>query len=323
MDKLVKQLYPIYVIQGRSPDEFKAGFIDAEGRIAIDPCFEDARPFSEGLSTVKLGGKWGAIDTTGTVIIPCAYEELGPGFSEGKISYYSHNRLGILTRDGAVLVPAKYLSISDFKEGAAYVSDGKLYGFVDDHGKEFIPRFFEDVREFSDGLAPAKLEGKWGYIDQKASFVIAAKFDFALPFSDGLARVAVGGRWGPFGFINRTGELAIPVQYGTAYSFREGLAAASRLNEKVSGYIDKSGRFVIPPAYGYVMSFSEGLAGVNPIDQRMRHFIGQNGERAFAGDYLGTHPFENQRSLVSTVDKLAYIDTEGRKVWEGPYVRAF
>jgi hypothetical protein len=44
----------------------RCGFINDEGRLVIPFIYEDARRFSEGLAAVKIDGKWGYIDKTGT-----------------------------------------------------------------------------------------------------------------------------------------------------------------------------------------------------------------------------------------------------------------
>lgn len=45
------------------------GFITGNGKIAIPNIYSDAREFSEGLAAVKLGSKWGYINTRGKIII--------------------------------------------------------------------------------------------------------------------------------------------------------------------------------------------------------------------------------------------------------------
>jgi len=47
----------------------KIGYIDKQGKIVINPQFDDAWHFSEGLAGVKIGGKWGYIDKQGKIII--------------------------------------------------------------------------------------------------------------------------------------------------------------------------------------------------------------------------------------------------------------
>jgi len=61
-----------------------AGFIDETGQ-PITPTlfpFDNASDFNEGMAAVEIMGKWGFIDTTGSIVIPCQYESCN-GFSNG------------------------------------------------------------------------------------------------------------------------------------------------------------------------------------------------------------------------------------------------
>ena len=130
----------------------------------------------------------------------------------------------------------------------------------------------------------------------------------------------MGGRWGPYGFINKTGDLVVPAKFAEAYDFSEGVASVAVLATRDRGYIDKLGQFRIAPTYHYAMPFSEGFAAVSPTGQRLKYFINQDGNRAFSGDYLGVDRFQNGLCFVSTEKTISYIDRFGRPVWEGPYV---
>jgi hypothetical protein len=44
------------------------GYIDKTGKLAINPQFDDARPFSLGLAPVESGGAWGYIDRSGKLV---------------------------------------------------------------------------------------------------------------------------------------------------------------------------------------------------------------------------------------------------------------
>src|SRR5579871_5170619 len=74
-------LYPI-------KRHLKMGFIDREGKVAVEPQFDFTldsfldRTFSEGLQPVANDGKWGYIDRLGTVRIPFQFSRAEP-FSEG------------------------------------------------------------------------------------------------------------------------------------------------------------------------------------------------------------------------------------------------
>lgn len=93
---------------------------------------------------------------------------------------------------------------------------------------------------------------KIGFADLNANVIIPPSFDFALPFQDGLSAVCkgckvekenehskiIGGKWG---FVNKSGELAIEYTYDRIdENFSNGHALVSDGNE--SYIIDKSGR---------------------------------------------------------------------------------
>ena len=75
--------------------------------------------------------------------------------------------------------------------------------------------------------------------------IIKPQFKSGFAFSDGLARVRVDEK---FGFIDRTGALAIKPQFANARDFSDGLAAVT--DAMISGarvrtcYIDMSGSIV-------------------------------------------------------------------------------
>ena len=52
------------------------------GTIVINPQFDNALLFSEGLAAASIGDKWGFIDKTGSVVINPQFEDAYP-FSEG------------------------------------------------------------------------------------------------------------------------------------------------------------------------------------------------------------------------------------------------
>ena len=60
----------------------KYGFIDKNGKVVIEPQFDDAGDFSEGFAQVKKDGKWGFIDKSGKVVIEPQFRDAEP-FSEG------------------------------------------------------------------------------------------------------------------------------------------------------------------------------------------------------------------------------------------------
>jgi len=63
------RLFPIFVRKGRSPRNSLAGFIDHSGRTVVEPQYEFAYPFREGLGSVMVADSWGAVNTLGEFVI--------------------------------------------------------------------------------------------------------------------------------------------------------------------------------------------------------------------------------------------------------------
>ena len=60
----------------------KRGFIDPTGKLVINPQFDYADDFENGLALVGVGNKFGYIDTTGRYVINPQYQEASR-FAEG------------------------------------------------------------------------------------------------------------------------------------------------------------------------------------------------------------------------------------------------
>ena len=89
--------------------------------------------------------------------------------------------------------------------------------------------------------------------------VIRAQFESGYPFSEGLARVSTGDK---FGFIDKTGRMVLPEQYGVlSGDFSEGLAGVCV--QSGCGYIDQKGTMIIPAQYRITEPFRQGLAEVH------------------------------------------------------------
>ncbi len=162
------------------------GYVDAAGKVAINPQFDKADVFSEGLACVKLGG--GA---------PGPFDDPRPWspFNGG-----GGGRYGYINSEGKFIINPQFDDAGTFSGGLAAVKLGH-WGFIDKTGKVVINPQFDEAGSFSEGLAVIKMGGHFGYTDTGGKMVINPQFDRALPFSEGLAGVRSGGKWG---FVDKT-----------------------------------------------------------------------------------------------------------------------
>jgi len=79
----------------------KLGFIDKTGTMMVNPVYENAHAFNEGLAAVQRGSKWGYIGTDGTTMIPLTYEEAGD-FNQGLAQVKINSDLCWIGKEGKI-----------------------------------------------------------------------------------------------------------------------------------------------------------------------------------------------------------------------------
>lgn len=279
---------PLFVVTVKG----KAGFMNPEGKIVIEPVFEKAYHFTDGLAAVQKEGLWGFIDTSGRIVIEPQFISVGL-FSDGLATFrqkrYS-DKEGYIDKTGKVVIKPQFDMAEPFRNGLARVGfatlKGRLLSMVADVGVEceykFIDRTGKIVPEpsplhYATGepgeLIPFRKDGRAGYLNAKGEVVIEPQFDVASPFSEGLARASKDKL---SGFIDKRGEWVIPPRFEYAGDFSEGLAGVS-LGEEGWGFIDRTGKVVIPARFAWVYGgFRHGIAEV-AFDKKFA-YINKKGE---------------------------------------------
>ncbi len=148
--------------------EYKWGYIDGEGKMAVEPQFDGAWEFHEGLAAVKEEWARGYIDHTGAFVISPRFQYAGP-FTDGKALVQLDGLWGYVRPDGSwaeephevaknpvASVPESGVPSADpvFSEGMAVAMKGKKYGYIDESGAFVIKPVFKQAKPFSEGLAP-------------------------------------------------------------------------------------------------------------------------------------------------------------------------
>ncbi len=73
------------------------GFVSLDGSVVLEPQFEDALSFSEGMAAVKKDGKWGYIDRSGNFLIEPMFEEAGALSKTGSAFVKNHAGYSLMT----------------------------------------------------------------------------------------------------------------------------------------------------------------------------------------------------------------------------------
>jgi hypothetical protein len=207
----------------------KWGYIDKSGNFIIKPQFDEAYDFSNGFAKVVVNGSTGYIDHKGQFIVKAVYEVVDQhrgNFSEGMAAVKKERKWGYITSIG---------------KG---VKKEHKWGYIDSTGKEVISPQFTEAGDFAEGLAIVNVGAYWHP---------ATGLDNIKGYYGG------GNTW----VINKAGTKVVLegepfIQDGR---FSEGLLPV-RI-DKAFGYMDKTGKVAIAPQWDFVRDFHEGLAVVH------------------------------------------------------------
>ncbi len=236
----------------------KWGFINEKGDIITEIKYDYVGDFSkDGIATAELNGLFGFINKTGKEIIPFIYENTW-GFQNGIAKVKKNNLWGFIDTKGDIIIPIEYedFKYSKWSEGLIGACKNHKWGFIDKTNKIIIPFGYYDVGTFSEGLAlAAESYYKWGYIDHNDTAIIPFIYENpkycdqnAGNFKNGIAQVRLEDK---SGYINKKGEIIIPIKYHCVKQFCKGYAYAEIDNGESNfgnkhkillyGYIDSIG----------------------------------------------------------------------------------
>jgi hypothetical protein len=119
--------------------EGRWGFVDRDGREVIPPTYRWVEGFYDHVGTAGVLGAegYGRIDPDGRVRVPCAWASPVGRFREGRAQVdlgalvdpgrdgagtLAWAQIGFVNDDGALVIPCRYESATDFADGVAWVT---------------------------------------------------------------------------------------------------------------------------------------------------------------------------------------------------------
>ncbi len=254
----------------------KFGYINSEGKIVIKPIYSRAFPFSEGHAVVELNGDYSnkaLIDKNGRVVFSflekysAQVDATAKGvlvttnhLSEDKIATHTFVSGGktissVFNSKGKLIFTKQLARINPYKNGTAIAfKDGCRAGsdnccmIIDDKGNVLTDEMYYPLVRIKNDyyLAGNNLTGNQKIINSKGDILqpilkegLRISTDDLLN-SSSLIRVRKNGK---SGYINKSGELVIDIQYLNSSTFSEGLAFVKKMDNTVL-CIDENGNAV-------------------------------------------------------------------------------
>ena len=233
--------------------------------------------FSNGVAAVQvmLGNgdlRAGIIDSLGKWVRSPDEIEMIYRFDEfgfAKFKKIKKNKLmGLMKKDGKILVEPKYTFIDGFVNGYARVRSSRDYwGLIDMKGREVIPLKYMAVDSVSQDLVAVKFEvNQWRFLDMTGKTAIAGPFESTQEFVDNITMVIQEGKKK---VIGRKGE-EIRLRFGQPLFVSDGIigVAANRGKNVVYYYADASGNNLYGRYFNEISPFKLSSASIK-VDSKV------------------------------------------------------
>lgn len=138
------------------------GFVNSNGDWVIQPVYDKARAFNNGLAPVYNDKYWGYIDETGKEVIPFKYRD-AEVFGDNGLAPVKEKKLwGFINKSGEVMIPFEYeiyagkfsffskSNAKGFNKGLARVKRKKEWAFINKSGEPLGGKWYQNLELFSE-----------------------------------------------------------------------------------------------------------------------------------------------------------------------------
>lgn len=320
-------LFPIAV---RTTTGTRWGYMDAQGRIRLEPILDDAQDFQRnGLAVVVKDGKTGIINLNGQFVVQPVYDSIN-SFTEGRAIVIDSQGFKMIDEQGAVLTKRAYPFIADVKDGRAlfYLSDSSQaggevsrYGYLNTSGNEVIRAQFASANDFQDGKAVVQIkDNEYALINRNGQRLATYPYAYVGPLGDGLLPFQKEAS-GKYGYIDESGHVRIQPSFTSAFPFSGGYAIVNTAEDynSIYGVINTQGTFTIQPAYNDIRDLGENRLALGQAIDPKQSFIGSvyaiadvNGRKLSDFVYTDVSNYKGGLASATNGTQTFFLDLNGQ-----------
>jgi hypothetical protein len=326
----------------------KWGYVSEQGKVVIEPQFEEVGFFTNGVATAKQGGKWGLIDTKGNWLAKPQFEKLEHDCKEiwwieniraedGKRQYDFINSKGkiiLSADDNQRLVCTGVNGMLIMYSG---IMGGYDYGLYDKDGVEILkPEYdwisFRELDGFAYGVAKylkkGEINSKYGVLDAHGKWIFKPEFHHInIENHYAFIQKEKGSNFGLYDLKNRKMVIDFILDdYGERYPIKEGgysntlYAIWKRFDSPQNGkyrrygFVSIANIRIITPVYVEISeNLSEGLIAVREENGKWG-FVSEEAKVAINPRFEEVLFFENGLAGAKFEGKWGYINKKGEWV---------
>lgn len=205
--------------------------INTSGTVIVDGV-TDCGMLDSNLGFVNNSGTYNFINSMGKSLSSQTYNGIGD-YNNGAIICRQGRKLGYVGSDGQQITPCMFVKASDFVDGVAIVhlseADAKInkkgeqlragssistknikVGVINYAGLPITDFIYTSAYVPSDSSVCLEFDNGVHWIDYNGNFIINEQYKLGYPFIEGRAAVSRDSKWG---FINKQGDVIIPIEY--------------------------------------------------------------------------------------------------------------
>lgn len=248
--------------------EGKWGYINTKGKVIVPIIYDSATLHRENRAFIEKNDKHAIIDNHGKILTDFIFEGVAgwPFISENRMIIKKNRENVCIDRNGNTIFKCSKISpIFYYSEGLipfSYINDpNHKYGLIDSNGKIVLEPKYQEIKPFSNGLTIIMNNNHYGVIDKSFKEIIPIKYTEIYLNPEEPELITARNEYGKYGFINNTGNVAIPFNFDNASTFQNNIACIE-INGKF-GYINAEGKQIIPTIYDKIELFDKnGYAAV-------------------------------------------------------------
>ncbi len=173
------------------------GFLDGNGKLAVNPQFEAVGDFHHGLAAVRWKGKWGYIDAKGKMAVPPRYDSVSDFVEAGLAVVTLDGRYQIIDRTGRAVGDALDASVQSVRLGEGKPAQASIAYREEYRSNSGERRYATDNVRILSGYGPdmfiaADEHGLYGLLDANWQWRVKPQYsDISRQSKDALA-LAIG-----------------------------------------------------------------------------------------------------------------------------------
>lgn len=152
--------------------QMKYSAINSEFQEISDFIFDEINLFDEGIANVRIGEKWGAINSEGEIVVPLEFNSIyycckglikvAYGDNEGKRFF---GKYGLYNSTGDKLTKSIYEELYVLENGYVKFKKDNKWGLLNNEGKEVIRDIYDHIEYVNQDLLIAEIDNEKFYIN--------------------------------------------------------------------------------------------------------------------------------------------------------------